>query len=205
MEDYSYTDDNTGIIYRDFENYLDIMIKNPNSVSDDIKLILAGCIRDWISDIIFDLISLFGCVDILLNIKNSSLELSDREKYMHIQKFGCHYDNLREQYNDWKNHEGLWKYINMFTDKEHASFDYYVNKYFSRINYTTEYLFGEDTSLFKDLGIEIRWIIQENNYMYEFINEGKYSEVIKTPQGNFIPWGFFFVILLSCLWLIPNT
>lgn len=139
IEEYEeYIDDRTGIKYNNI-CYCEKMLKDPDSVSDDAKAILADSLSMWIHEIIYDLLSLRA----FLSRYDEIYKTRRKEKYMLIQKIRDLHDNLDTEYYNWKNDLGDWKYLILFTDEDHSSFKYYFDDIF-KDKYDIEYMFGDD-------------------------------------------------------------
>ena len=139
LKDYEDIDEVTGI-KRNNICYCEKMLQDPNSVSDDAKAILADGLSSWISKIVFDLLTLQS----LLIRYDDIYKYRCKEKYMLVQKIRDIHNKLDSEYYDWKNGLGDWRYLSLFTDKEHSSFKYYFD-YVFKDEYDIEYMLGEDS------------------------------------------------------------
>ena len=143
LEDYEDTDEVTGIKYRGMDYYYRKMMEDPNSVSQEIKLILADNIAVWIHRIIDQLITLHSWIISYIGTKDdtTNFKFKDDEKIMIKQKILEYHGLLESEYDDWKRKDYYWKYLTMFTDEEHSSFEYYFNHIFKHSGYTVNDIF----------------------------------------------------------------
>ena len=122
------------IEYVDYEEYLD----NHNDLSDDMRLVINGIIRDQIHEIIHYLIKLYCAVETVDESPKYNLELTHDEyvKYKYIMDECQSYLSTEKEYSDEK--YGVWKYIDkdiyeiyndevLSINKTNLSLDYILN------------------------------------------------------------------------------